>query len=387
MSGGRVIGAIEVLNKNGGQEFGEDDIRLAMEVAEHLSMALDNILLNTEILRISDDINREASLLQSDYLGDVPFVAESDGMRSVLELVRMVCDTPVNVLIQGANGTGKEVIARMIHQGRDRRSKPFIPVNCAAIPEHLMESEFFGYEKGAFTGAVGARRGRFEEAQGGTLFLDEVGDIPLTMQPKFLRAVQESEGARLGSNKLIAYDVSLLSATNRNLRDLVTEGKFRQDLFYRLFAVEIVIPPLSERKEDIAGLVTVFVEDVCRRFGKPPGGVTRELIELFESYAWPGNVRQLRREVERLVALTPAGQRLGPQRCSPELLTGSPTVTDRSELTLPARVQDLEISLIQRALEESRGNKGRAAQLLGITRQGLYKKLKRYAREEAREPR
>lgn len=148
-------------------------------------MALDNIILSAEIGRLSGELNREMARFQSDYLGDIPFIAQSDAMRDVLDLVRMVCDSPVNVLVQGENGTGKEVISRMIHEGRDRRHHSFVPVNCAAIPEDLMESEFFGYEKGAFTGAVTARRGRFEEAKGGTLFLDEVADIPLSMQPKF----------------------------------------------------------------------------------------------------------------------------------------------------------------------------------------------------------
>ncbi len=376
----RVTGAIQVLNKLDGELFGDDDVRLLEEVADYLSMALDNVVLSAEIARISGDINREVSRFQSDFLGDVPFVAESEAMRSVLELVRMVCDTPVNVLIQGENGTGKEVIARMIHDGRDRRAKPFVPVNCAAIPEHLMESEFFGYEKGAFTGAVSSRKGRFEEAEGGTLFLDEVAEIPLSMQPKFLRAVQESEGRRLGASKTVTYDVSLVSATNRNLRDLVAREKFRQDLFYRLFAVEIVIPPLRDRREDIAPLTIGFVDDVCRRFGKQLGGVSRELLALFEAYAWPGNVRQLRREVERLVALTPESQALGPERCSPELAADAsrgPIDPDQA-LSLPVRVHALETQLIGLALARTHGNKGRAARLLGITRQGLYKKLKRY---------
>ncbi len=381
VAGCRVTGAIEVLNKRTEAGFDRDDESLLVEIAEYVAVALDNILINAEVARISREINREVSRCQSDYLGEMPFVAESDAMRKVLELVRMVCDTPVNVLIQGENGTGKEVVARMIHEGRDRRSRPFVPVNCAAIPEHLMESEFFGYEKGAFTGAAASRGGRFEEAHRGTLFLDEVADIPLAMQPKFLRALQEGEGMRLGGSRLMTYDLSVISATNRNLRDLLAQGQFRQDLFYRLFAVEIVVPPLRDRPEDIAPLTAVFLEDVCRQYGKVPGAVSRTLMAQFEDYAWPGNVRQLRREVERLVALTPEGEALVPERCSPELSARGSGRENRGadELRLPERVRTLELSLIRRALERTGGHKARAAELLGITRQGLHKKLRRYA--------
>ena len=381
VAGERVTGAVEVLNKHNDSGFEQQDIALVVEIADYLSMALDNILISGEIARLSGELNREMSRLQSDYLGDVPFIAESYAMRGVLELVRMVCDTPVNVLIQGENGTGKEVIARMIHEGRDRRTHSFVPVNCAAIPEHLMESEFFGYEKGAFTGAVSSRKGRFEEADGGTLFLDEVADIPLSMQPKFLRAIQENEGARLGSNRLITYNASIISATNRNLRDLVETDRFRQDLFYRLFAVEIVIPPLRERREDIAPLTVAFVDDVCRQFDKTLAGVSQELITVFEHYPWPGNVRQLRREVERAVALTPDGEPLAPDRCSPEVTLGASDydLDTADDLSLPSRVKELEMKLIRAALERTAGGKGKAAEVLGITRQGLHKKLKRYA--------
>jgi transcriptional regulator with PAS, ATPase and Fis domain len=306
-------------------------------------------------------------------------------MRSVLDLVHMVSSTPVNVLIQGENGTGKELIARMIHNGGDRRSGPFVAINCAAIPENLMESEFFGYEQGAFTGAMGSRAGRFEEASGSTLFLDEVGDIPINMQPKFLRAIQEGEGSRLGSNRVMKYDLRLISATNSSLRSLVSSGSFREDLYYRLFAVEIRVPSLRERTEDITPLALAFFDEVCRRYNKTVSGISNDLLTLFERFSWPGNVRQLRREIERLVALTPEGQHLTPDRCSPELLASAsaPRAPQADDLSLPNRVRDLELELIQDALERTGGNRVRAAELLGITRQGLHKKLKRYAEANA----
>jgi transcriptional regulator with GAF, ATPase, and Fis domain len=380
LAGGKPTGAIEVLNKSNGDSFTQDDVAMAKEVADYLALALENILVNEEIIRISEQLDREVSTLRSAYLGDVPFIAESLAMRSVLNLVQMVSGTPVNVLIEGENGSGKELIARMVHNGGPRREGPFVAVNCAAIPETLMESEFFGYEKGAFTGAAGSRAGRFEEASGGTLFLDEIGDLPLSMQPKFLRAVQEGEGQRLGSNQTRNYDLRLISATNQGLKSMVAGGTFREDLYYRLFAVELRIPPLRERVEDIAPLAMAFLDDVCRRFNKALPGYSNDLLSLFERYAWPGNVRQLRREVERLVALTPEGQHLTPDRCSPEIVEqASATVPPGSnDLSLPSRVRELERAMIRDALERTDGNRAKAAELLGITRQGLHKKLKRY---------
>ncbi|NIR31570.1 MAG: GAF domain-containing protein [Gammaproteobacteria bacterium] len=376
--GERVIGAIEVLNKRNGR-FGPKDGEMIEEFAAYLSMALDNISINREVLALSSALDRELTQYHNAYLGNTRFIAESEAMRNVLEMVRMVSATPVDVVIQGENGTGKELIARMIHAGSHRREDRFVAVNCAAIPESLMESEFFGYEKGAFTGAASSRPGRFEEANGGTLFLDEIADMPMTMQPKFLRAIQEGEGSRLGSNKLVRYDLRLISATNRDLRDAITRGDFREDLFYRLFSVEITVPPLRERKEDIVPLTLAFLDDVCRRFDKPLPGLTNELLGLFESYPWPGNVRQLRREVERLVALTPEAQLLTPDRCSPEIRNEASdlTSTPSDDLSLPVRVNALEAHLIKRALRQSRGNKVKAAELLGITRQGLHKKIRR----------
>jgi transcriptional regulator with PAS, ATPase and Fis domain len=270
----------------------------------------------------------------------------------------------------------------MIHEASDRRDKPFVAVNCASIPEHLMESEFFGYEKGAFTGADHSRKGRFEEANGGTLLLDEIADMPITIQPKFLRAIQEGEGSRLGSNKLIKYDFRIISATNKDLRHELEEDRFREDLFFRLFSVEVQLPPLRERHDDIVPLAVAFLEEVSRRFNKKVAGFSPELLNLFEDYSWPGNVRQLRSEVERLVALTPEGTIIGPEKCSRELLAAVP-VSIRKErkvgsLSIPDQVKSLEIELIEKALAESNGNRVKAAEALKITRQGLHKKMKRY---------
>ena len=221
VTSGRVTSAVEVLNNHRLPGFDEQDTDLIEQISSYLSLALDNILISEETSSLSGEPNREMARFESDFLRIIPFIAQSDAMREVLALVRIVCDTPVNVLIQGENGTGKEVITRMIHEGRDRRYRSFVPVNPSAIPEHLMESEFFEYEKGAFTGAGAARPGRFEEAKGGRLFLDEVADISLSMQPKFLKAIQENEGSRLGANRLIRCDASVINATNQNLCELV----------------------------------------------------------------------------------------------------------------------------------------------------------------------
>lgn len=385
LTGHGVTGAVQVLNRHKNAPFTEDDGALVQEIADYLAMAIENIIVNQEILQISTRLNDEVTEVRTAYLGDVPFIAESEAMRGVLDMVRMVSTTPVNVFIHGENGTGKEVIARMIHENSGRWDAPFVAVNCASIPETLMESEFFGYEKGAFTGATGNRMGRFEEADGGILFLDEVADMPVSIQPKFLRAIQEGEGQRLGSNKLKRYDLRIISATNQDLRVAVKEGRFREDLFYRLFAVEIYIPPLRERREDIAPLTHSFYRDISRRFSKNLTGFSPDVMRLFERHPWPGNVRQLRREVERLVALTPDGQRMSLDTCSDELRNYDPgnAITNATTLLMPSRVRDLEVELISRALRESRGNKVLASKLLGITRQGLHKKMKRYEIQEA----
>ena len=377
-----ITGAIQVLNKRLHGSFTKDDLTQLEEVANYLALSIENIIINQEILRISDQMNREYERFDKDISLETLFIAESPAMREVLDLARLVSKTPVNVLLQGENGSGKELIARMIHEASDRRDKSFVAVNCASIPEHLMESEFFGYEKGAFTGADHSRKGRFEEANGGTLLLDEIADMPITIQPKFLRAIQEGEGSRLGSNKLIKYDFRIVSATNKDLRKELEENRFREDLFFRLFSVEIHLPPLHKRREDIVPLALTFLEEISRRFNKKITGFSPELLNLFEDYSWPGNVRQLRSEVERLVALTPEGTVMGPEKCSRELLSATPSPSRRAEpssgLSIPDQVKSLEIRLIERALADSNGNRVKAAEALGITRQGLHKKMKRY---------
>lgn len=383
VAGQQVIGAIQALNKLDG-DFRQADAEALEEVAAYLCMAMENILVNREILDISATLDEEMQSLRVATDGGDEFIAESAAMRGVLEQVRTIGKVPVNVLVQGENGTGKELIARMIHRAGERRSGGFVAVNCAAIPEALMESEFFGYRKGAFTGAVENRPGRFEEASGGTLFLDEIADLPMAMQPKFLRVLQEGEGTRLGDQGVRQYDLRIICASNKDLKQAVSEGRFREDLYYRLFSVEVRLPPLRERNGDILPMTLSFLERTAKAFDKHVSGLGAGLMETFERYQWPGNVRQLRREVERLVALTPEGESLELHNCSAELrgdAGGAASLRHADAVTLPARVEMLEIQLIRESLRQTHGNRARAAALLGITRQGLHKKMKRYGVE------
>lgn len=236
----------------------------------------------------------------------VPFVSESAAMKEVANTVVQVADSKATVLITGESGAGKEVVAKALHTCSLRAAKPFVAVSCAALPETLLEAELFGYEKGAFTGAAGAKQGRFEMANGGTLFLDEIGEIPLSVQVKLLRVLQEREFERLGSTNPIRIDVRLISATNRDLHQAVNEGTFRLDLLYRLQVVEIHVPPLRERREDILPLARLFIERSARENQRTAPTMSPEVEASLQAYAWPGNVRELQNAVERAMALLPA---------------------------------------------------------------------------------
>jgi DNA-binding NtrC family response regulator len=236
-----------------------------------------------------------------------PFLAVSPAMREVLDLVRQVADSRATVMIGGESGVGKEVIAKALHQLSGRSRKPFLAVSCAAIPETLLEAELFGYEKGAFTGAQGAKAGRFEAAQEGTMFLDEVGEIPMAIQVKLLRVLQEREVERLGANRPTKVDIRLITATHRDLQEAVEQGTFRLDLLYRLKVIEILIPPLRERREDIVPLSELFLKRHGEENNRRPLGITPESRSVLEAYRWPGNVRELENTMERATVLAPAG--------------------------------------------------------------------------------
>ncbi len=377
----RCIGAVQVLNKRGKEGFTQQDEQLLQQVVRYLALSIEHNIITEEMINISKHMHEEMTRSAFKASDKHDFIAESPSMRQALATVRQIGSLPVNVFITGESGTGKEVIARMIHeQSSERRGRPFVAVNCSAIPENLMESEFFGYEKGAFTGAVSSRMGRFEEATGGTLFLDEISEMPLAIQPKFLRAIQEKEGMRLGGNRLHRYEFRIISASAKNLQDEVKKGRFREDLFFRLFSVDLILPPLRDRSMDILPLAMMFLEEVNTRFNKKVLGFSAEVLARFETYDWPGNVRQLEHEVERLVALTADGEVIPVAHCSlpKERPVLDPVESLPDSLSLPQQRERLEIRLIRAALDRTQGNKLQAAQLLDITRQSLHNKIRQY---------
>jgi two-component system response regulator HupR/HoxA len=305
-------------------------------------------------------------------------------MRSVLRLVDRVTDLTLPVLVVGESGTGKELIARAIHFNGPRRRARIVGENCGAIPETLMESEFFGYLKGAFTGANRDHTGLFEQAHEGTLFLDEVGELTPDLQKKFLRVLEEGEVRRLGAKKATPVDFRLVSATNRDLGELLKAGTFREDLYYRIAGVVIELPPLRERKEDIPALVAHFLADT----GKPEGSVRVDAaaMDLLVAYEWPGNVRELKNEVQRLVALETGGL-ITPEHLSPRILAyRAPDLREPIPGGLRGLVEDLERRALRSALQRHAWNKSRAALELGLSRLGLRKKLERYGLDAEQPP-
>ncbi len=357
--------------------------------------ALDAILLKADKAReVSAEVGRLKGELKKHYHLERTVVGNSKPMQEVYKTLGRIAPSDVTVLITGESGTGKELVARAIHFNSPRLGKPFLALNCAAIPRELLESELFGFEKGAFTGAVERKAGKFEQADGGTLFLDEIGDMPLDLQAKLLRVLQEKEITRTGGNSTIQVDVRIVAATNQDLGKKVQGREFREDLFYRLNVVPLNLPPLRERGDDIALLVDFFIQAARQKFGTAALGCSDEALALLQSYAWPGNVRELENTIQRAALLSPN------QLLAPEDFT-SLHEADNSEdhgslealITAKLRgsiggmeVQELnnlyemvlhqmERPLIQIVLEKTRGNQVKAAEVLGINRNTLRKKI------------
>ena len=324
--------------------------------------------------------NRELRLALSERHRVEGIVGESGRMQEVLSLVHRVAGSDATVLIQGESGTGKELIAKAIHYASPRVSGPLVKVNCAALPESLLESELFGHERGAFTGALAARQGRFELAHGGSLFLDEIGDLPLHLQVKLLRVLQEREFERVGGSRPISVDVRLIAATNRDLAALVRAGRFRDDLYYRINVVTIVIPALRERREDIPPLIDHFVRRFAVANRKPIAGLTREARDLLLRYDYPGNVRELENLVERAVVLT-RDDVIGVADLPLTLQEAPPEPAEATGLN--AAVEALERRMIREALARADGVQTRAAGALGISERVLRYKLRKYGLEGA----
>jgi len=302
-------------------------------------------------------------------------IGESGHMQEVLSLVRRVAPSEATVLIRGESGTGKELIAQAIHYASPRASRPLVRLNCAALPETLLESELFGHEKGAFTGAYATRKGRFELANGGSLFLDEIGDLRLHLQAKLLRVLQEKEFERVGSSRPIPVDVRILAATHRDLEKLIQEGQFREDLYYRLNVVTVVLPPLRERRQDIPPLLNHLVKAFAEKNGKTIKGFTQEARDALLRYDYPGNVRELENIVERATVIT-RDEVIG--RSDLPLTVQTSEKVDDKGTNITAVVEGLERKMIKDALAQSDGVQTRAADKLGITERALRYKLKKY---------
>lgn len=321
----------------------------------------------------------------SSYSIDQFVVGRSARMRAVFDFIRVIADSDSSVLVTGETGTGKEMVANLIHQSSSRRHKPFVPVSCAILSETLIESELFGHERGAFTGAIKDRPGRFELAHGGTIFLDDIDDVPLSMQVKLLRVLQTRTIERLGGTRPIPVDVRVITGSKRDLRQLVAEGKFREDLFYRLNVIPIVLPPLRERREDIPLLAEHFIKRYFRQRGEEPRQLAPAVLQAFTRYPWPGNVRELENACERIAqTCTCDTVRIG---CVPATVLfhkyaeqQEPIVETHvppSSVSLDDRLREVETNLISWALKVSGGNKSKAAELLQIKRSTLGDRIKK----------
>jgi DNA-binding NtrC family response regulator len=318
------------------------------------------------------------------------FICASPPMHRLAEQIQRLQGHDLTVLITGESGTGKDLVARAIHSGSMRKAAGFLPFNCTTTTRELADSQLFGHRRGSFTGAVSDQQGLIRAAAGGTLFLDEIGDLPLDIQPKLLRFLEQGEIMPVGETRPLAVDVRVLAATNADLEQRVAEGRFREDLYYRLSVIRIQVPPLRERREEIPHLTTFFLREACERLGKSDVSLDPATLDLFAHYYWPGNVRQLRNEIQRAVALSPSGGLITPEQLSPDLT--APAVAARSGAaaralprlasgTLAEAVDALERDLISSTLQRSGGNISEAARVLGLTRRGLYLKLKRLGLE------
>jgi Nif-specific regulatory protein len=393
----RVLGGLS-FSSHRAYAYGEEDVPFAVRIADHVRLALAHERLAEEARRLAQARERE-SLLQERV--DV-LVRELEGTsahralgssarwKNVLADAAKVADTDTTVLITGESGTGKEVVARYVHRGSRRAEKPFVAINCAALPEQLLESELFGWERGAFTGAHGSRAGKIEQAAGGVLFLDEVGEMTPPVQAKFLRVLQEREFQRLGGTKTIKADVRVIAATNRDPKLAMERGTLREDLYYRLSVFEIALPALRERPDDILPLAEAFLQEIGRSVGRPAAGISEDARDRLLQHGWPGNVRELRNAIERAVIL--AGGGLVTSEHLPIAIArvagfgaasapGAITPTT----TLPAHGLDaVEKDLLQKALAQAADNKSQAAKLLGLPRGRFYSLLRKHGLTDAR---
>jgi two-component system response regulator HupR/HoxA len=357
-----------------------DTLRIAVQEAlERLELQRENERLAAELKIANEKLKTENIILRQEVEkegGQRKIIHGSPEMENILYLLRRVTGTETTVLIQGETGTGKELIARFIHHESPRRDQIFIPVNCGAIPRDLVESEFFGHGKGAFTGAAQEKKGYFEMAHGGTIFLDEIGEAPAELQVKLLRVIQEGEIMPVGLHQARKVDVRIIASTNRDLRAEVADGRFRQDLYFRINVFSVTIPPLRERPKDILPLASFFLQEFSAKLNRKISGFLEETRQLLMAYSWPGNVRELQNEVERLVLLAEPEKAIGPELLSDHIRQKSRPLP-RSNGNLKLAVMDLEDEMIRDTLARFSNNKSRTARALGISRQSLIDKMKR----------
>ena len=362
----RILGVVHV-DSSSEHPFQQSHLMLINAIAAQASLFIDN-------LRLQENQKRGELAYRRSLQADSLVIGNSRRMREIVDMVRIVSPTDSTVLIRGESGTGKEIIARTIHRQSQRKNKPLIAVNCGALSPTVLESELFGHEKGAFTGALQRRLGRFELADGGTLFLDEISELPLELQVRLLRVLQEKEFERVGGQETIKVDVRILASTNRDPLDAIRQGKFREDLYFRLKVIELVIPPVRERMEDVPLLVQHFLQTYAKEMGRPAPKLSKAASEAMVQYSWPGNIRELKNAIERAVVLTrsdtitPADLPLAGQE------TSIPDSEDGQGLSLAAA----EESQIRRVLRVTEWNKTQSAKLLGVSRARLDRKMKDY---------
>jgi Nif-specific regulatory protein len=397
-SGHGIIGVLEVLNRRGGTTFTQDDLSLVEAVSASVTIAIENARLYEQLRNSEATLLTQVSVLRRDLAFNNRFpeiVGSGLEMEDVFRLMESAAASFITVLIEGETGTGKELVARGIHRASARSDGPFVAVNCAALPENLLESELFGHRRGSFTGAIRDSPGVFRAAAGGVVFLDEVAEMPARMQAKLLRVLEQEEVIPVGDSFPVKVDVRILSATNRDLKQEVERGTFREDLYYRLSAFPIRVPPLRVRREDIGLMASRFIASCADRHHKHIAGIDPAAIELMTRFDWPGNVRQLRNELERAVALARDGAMIGPEHLSP-LLRGTSEHSGPERATLARRAPadlrepaaasrplrearaEFEAKYIADALRLNRLNVSQTALALGISRPALQEKMKTY---------
>lgn len=363
---GNVETAVEAM-RHGAADFLTKPVNL-----QELELVLERVLRS----RRAEDENRQLKEQLSSKFGMENIIGNSPEMQEVFDTVRQVASSRATVLVQGESGTGKELVAKAIHQLSSRQHGAFVPVHCAALSSTLLESELFGHEKGAFTGAAERRKGRFEMADGGTLFLDEIGEIDSSVQVKILRALEERKFERVGGQETVEVDTRLVAATNRDLKQMVADGDFREDLYYRLYVVAITLPPLRTRAGDIPLLLKHFLDEFNRENGREIEGFSPDALDALKRYEWPGNVRELRNVVEQVVVLS-RGQKIG-VRDLPAHVRGGESGNGGVVLSGGGTLEEMEKVAIQQALKACEGNRTRAAEQLGISRRTLHRKISEY---------